>query len=99
MGDSTTKQNQKEEKKMSKFASFVPKHEREKEKVKLKPIDHVDRANAKRLLWQNRKIRVANCCAETDMNGYTYTHALVSEEGIISCTECGQELEVKAWIS
>lgn len=74
---------------MSKFASFVPKLEREKEKD-----DEVDRANAKRLLWQNRRIRVANCCTETDMNGYTYTHALVSEEGIISCTECGQELEV-----
>ena len=70
---------------MSKFASFVPKLEREKEKD-----DEVDRANAKRLLWQNRRIRVANCCTD----GYTYTHALVSEEGIISCTECGQELEV-----
>lgn len=90
VGDSTTKQNQKEEK-MSKFASFVPKLEREAN-------DEVDRANAKRLLWQNRnrKIRVANCCAETDMNGYTYTHALVSKEGIITCVECGQELEVKS---
>ena len=76
---------------MSKFASFVPKLEREKEKD-----DEVDRANAKRLLWQNRKLRVASCCAETDMNGYTITHALVSEEGIISCMECGQELEVKS---
>lgn len=71
---------------MSKFANFVPDPERDKE----------DTLNAERLIKSLKKtyIRVANCCAETDMNGYTYTHALVSEKGIISCTECGQELEV-----
>ena len=78
---------------MSKFANFVPDPERDKE----------DMLNAERLIksltspniWK-RSPRVANCCAETDMNGYTYTHALISEKGIISCTECGQELEVKS---
>jgi len=74
---------------MSKFANFVPDPERD--------MDKEDTLNAERLIKSLKsKPRVANCCAETDMNGYTYTHALISEEGIISCTECGQELEVKS---
>ena len=87
---------------MSKFACFVPNEEREEEydpKV-AKDIgglisDMLNKPKAQGVdsfPFRANKPKAQMCCAETDMNGYTFTQALVDQHGNVTCTECGKEL-------
>jgi hypothetical protein len=89
MGIITNQQTKEEE--MSKFACFIPNAIREE----MEDIEIAEsvlaqlKANRSPNRSQSLPIAPKQCCTETDMNGHRYTQALIHEDGMITCVDCG----------